>query len=103
MEKYRHNGISSLWNTASILLCQMSIYRPREGNVFTGVCHSVQGVDPVHLFLSLSLKTVFRRKPPPITVSTVASDRKNLNKSHFTILFLNKCISISFYQLSGKM
>ena len=30
-------------------------------------------VDPVHLFLSLSLETVFRQKPLPITVSAVAN------------------------------
>ena len=29
-------------------------------------------VDPVRLFLSLSLKTVFHRKPPPITIWAVA-------------------------------
>ena len=29
-------------------------------------------VDPVHLFLSLSSQTEFRRKPPPIAVSAVA-------------------------------
>ena len=30
-------------------------------------------VDPVHLFLSLSLETVFHWKPPPIAVSAVAN------------------------------
>ena len=30
------------------------------------------GVYPVHLFLSLSLETVFHRKPLPITISAVA-------------------------------
>ena len=55
----------------------------------------IGGVDPVHLFLSLSLKTVFHWKPPPISILAVASKRKNLNKSHFTTLFLNKCISKS--------
>ena len=29
-------------------------------------------VDPVHLFLSLSLKTVLHRKPPPIAILAVA-------------------------------
>ena len=33
---------------------------------------NTQKMDPVYLFLSLSLKTVFRRKPPPIAASAVA-------------------------------
>ena len=37
-------------------------------------------VDPVHLFLSLSLETVFRQKPPPITVSAVANMNINVCK-----------------------
>ena len=37
-------------------------------------------VDPVHLFLSLSLETVFRRKPLPIAVSAVANMNINVCK-----------------------
>ena len=37
-------------------------------------------VDPVHLFLSLSLETVFRRKPPPIVISAVADMNINVCK-----------------------
>ena len=37
-------------------------------------------VDPVHLFLSLSLETVFRQKPPPITVLAVADMNTNVCK-----------------------
>ena len=37
-----------------------------------GIKYIILSVDPVYLFLSLSLKTVFRRKPPPIAVSAVA-------------------------------
>ena len=35
-------------------------------------------VDPVHLFLSLSSETEFRRKPPPIAISAVACININL-------------------------
>ena len=37
-------------------------------------------VDPVHLFLSLSLETVFRQKPPPIAISAVANMNINVCK-----------------------
>ena len=35
-------------------------------------------VDPVHLFLSLSSESEFRRKPPPIALSAVACININL-------------------------
>ena len=74
-------------------------------------------VDPVHLFLSLSLETVFRWKPPPIAISAVANMNIDVckwvvsmeatahcllgsglreekpKKSHFTHVFPNKCSS----------
>ena len=40
--------------------------------------HSESEVDPVHLFLSLSSESEFRRKPPPIALSAVACININL-------------------------
>ena len=37
-------------------------------------------MDPVHLFLSMSLETVFRRKPLPIAVSAVANMNIDVGK-----------------------
>ena len=42
------------------------------------VSRGVGGVDPVHLFLSLSSESEFRRKPPPIALSAVACININL-------------------------
>ena len=43
------------------------------------------------------LKWVARTRPPPIALPAVACDRKNLKKSHFSTLFLNKSISKQQY------
>ena len=51
---------------------------PPPVNRITHACEDIKlpklhcGVDPVHLFLSLSSETEFRRKPLPIAVSAVA-------------------------------
>ena len=66
------------WGVFSLLFFpensgQQPLYDGTNVKKRDGVSFHIKTVDPVHLFLSLSLETVFHRKPPPITILAVAN------------------------------